>query len=86
MEKNFGFAADTLTPNFGVGLQHHLRDFSHHFSLGGLLCSLFTQFTGKVIGTNILGVLRIVELTDKTFIGRNFEEKVLKISGTLRDD
>lgn len=77
LEKNFGFAADTLTPDFGGGLQHHLRDFSHHFSLGGLLCSLFTQFTGKVIGTNTLGVLRIVELTDKTFIGRNFEEKVL---------
>ncbi|MDO5138250.1 MAG: hypothetical protein Q4D71_07275 [Oscillospiraceae bacterium] len=77
LEKNSGFAADTVTPVFGGGLQHHLRDFSHHFSLGGLLCSLYTQFSGKVIGTNTLGELRIVELTDKTFIGRNFEEKVL---------
>ena len=77
LEKNFGFAADSVTPVFGGGLQHHLRDFSHHFSLGGLMCSLFTQFTGKVIGTNTIGVLRIVELTDKTFIGKNFEEKVL---------
>lgn len=52
LEKNFGLAADSVTPDFGGGLQHHLRDFSHHFSLGGLLCSLFTQFTGKVIGTD----------------------------------
>lgn len=57
LEKNYGFAADTVTPYFGGGLQHHLRDFSHHFSLGGLLCSLFTQFTGKVIGTNTDGVV-----------------------------
>lgn len=77
LEKNFGLAADSVTPDFGGGLQHHLRDFSHHFSLGGLLCSLFTQFTGKVIGTDTNGALLIVELTDKTFIGKNFEEKIL---------
>ena len=77
LEKNFGLAADSVTPDFGGGLQHHLRDFSHHFSLGGLLCSLFTQFTGKVIGTDTLGVLQIVELKDQSFIGINFEEKVL---------
>jgi len=77
LEKNFGLAADSVTSNFGGGLQHHLRDFSHHFSIGGLLCSLFTQFTGKVIGTDTLGALHVVEVTDKTFIGNNFEEKVL---------
>ncbi len=77
LEKNFGLAADSVTPDYGGGLQHHLRDFSHHFSLGGLLCSLFTQFTGKVIGTDTSGALLIVELTDKTFIGKNFEEKML---------
>ena len=77
LENNFGIAADSVTPDFGGGLQHHLRDFSHHFSLGGLLCSLFTQFTGKVIGTDTKGALLIVELKDKTFIGKNFEEKIL---------
>ena len=77
LEKNFGLAADSVTPDYGGGLQHHLRDFSHHFSLGGLLCSLFTQFTGKVIGTDTSGAILIVELTDKTFIGKNFEEKIL---------
>lgn len=77
LEDNFRLAADGATADFGGGLQHHLRDFSHHFSLGGLLCSLFTQFTGKVIGTDTLGMLHVVELRDKTFIGRNFEEKIL---------
>ena len=27
LEKNFGLAADSVTPDFGGGLQHHLRDF-----------------------------------------------------------
>lgn len=77
LEKKYRLAADGLTPEFGGGRQHHLRDFSHHFSLGGLVCSLFTQFTGKVIGTDVKGGLIIVELKDKTFIGKNFEEKIL---------
>lgn len=77
LEKRFPLAADAKTPDFGGGLQHHLRDFSHHFSLGGLLCSMFTQFTGKVIGTDTSGAILIVELEDKTWIGRNFEEKIL---------
>ena len=77
MEDHFGLAADSNTPDFGGGLQHHLRDFSHHCSIGGLLCSLFTQFTGKVIGTDTAGNLLIVEVKNKAFIGKNFEEKIL---------
>ena len=77
LEKKFRLAADSVTAKFGGGLQHHLRDFSHHFSLGGWLCSLFTQFTGKVIGTETDGALKIEELVDRTFIGESFEEKVL---------
>ena len=73
MEKKYGLAADQFTPEFGGGLQHHLRDFSHHFSLGGLLCSLFTQFSGMVIGTDTSGALRIEKVKD----GKNFEEKIL---------
>ena len=75
--EKYGHAADSVTPKFGGGLQHHLRDFSHHFSLGGWLCSIFTQFTGKVIGTDTSGALLIVELEDMEFIGKNFEEKIL---------
>ena len=77
LEDNYGVAADSVASDFGSGLQHHLRDFSHHFSLGGWLCSLFTQFTGKVIGTDTKGALLIVDLKEKSFIGTNFEEKIL---------
>lgn len=76
MERTFGFAADSKMNEYGGSLQHHLRDFSHHFSLGGLICSLFTQFTGKVVGTDATGALLIEPLSDTSFIGNNFEEKI----------
>lgn len=77
MERKFPIAADSKTADFGGGLQHHLRDFSHHFSLCGLMCSIFTQFSSKVIGTDTNGKLLIVDLDDKSRIGKNFAEKVL---------
>lgn len=79
LEENFKFAADGNTHDFGGGYQHHLRDFSHHFSLGGLICSIFTQFTGKVIGTDTAGRLLVVEVPDthRQFIGKSFGEKVI---------
>jgi len=76
MERKFPIAADSKTADFGGGLQHHLHDFSHHFSLCGLMCSIFTQFSSKVIGTDNNGKLQIV-VVDKTHIGKNFAEKVL---------
>lgn len=77
MERKYAIAADSKTADFGGGLQHHLRDFSHHFSLCGLMCSIFTQFSSKVIGTDTNGKLLIVDLDDKNLIGKNFAEKVL---------
>ena len=77
MERKFPIAADSKTADFGGGLQHHLRDFSHHFSLCGLMCSIFTQFSSKVIGTDTNGKLLIVDLDDKNLIGKNFAEKFL---------
>lgn len=77
MEKMFPLAADKNTPTFGGGLQHHLRDFSHHFSLGGLMCSIFTQFTKKVIGTDPDGKLIIEDVKDDKLIGKNNTEKIL---------
>lgn len=78
LEARHHLASDTLTADFGGGLQHHFRDFSHHFSLGGLLCSLITQFSeGKiVIGSDTEGRLLIKHLEDKTFIGKNVQEKI----------
>ena len=78
LEKNHPLAADGGTNNFGGGLQHHLRDFSHHFSIGGLFFSIFTQFTGLVVGTDKAGALLVVPVPEshRACIGKNFQEKI----------
>ena len=80
LEKNFEFAADGNTDDFGGGRQHHFRDFSHHFSLGGLVCSIFTQFTGKAIGTDTAGRLIIVDIpgSHAEHLGGTVQEKIMK--------
>lgn len=82
LEKAFPFAADKLTAEFGGGLQHHLRDFSHHPSLVGLACSILSQFTGKGYGTDTVGRFVAFDLPAAVFdpdcplIGRNVPEKI----------
>ena len=82
LEKEFPLAADKLTAEFGGGLQHHLRDFSHHPSLAGLACSIFSQFTGKGYGTDTAGRFVVFDLpatafdSDCPLIGRNVPEKI----------
>ena len=78
LEKNHPLAADGNTNDFGGGLQHHLRDFSHHFSIGGLFFSIFTQFTGLVAGTDKAGALYVVPVPEshRACIGKNFQEKI----------
>ena len=80
LEKNFKFAADGNKNDFGGGRQHHFRDFSHHFSLGGLVCSIFTQFTGKAIGTDTAGRLIIVDIPEShaEHLGDTVQEKIMK--------
>lgn len=83
LEETFKFASDGVTAEFGGGLQHHLRDFSHHFSVAGLLCSLFTQFTGKVIGTDASGAIQITDVPEshQKYLGKTVPEKV--VFGTI---
>lgn len=78
LEKNHPLAADGNTNDFGGGLQHHLHDFSHHFSIGGLFFSIFTQFTGLVVGTDKAGALHVVPVPEshRACIGKNFQEKI----------
>ena len=82
LEKEFPLAADKLTAEFGGGLQHHLRDFSHHPSLVGLACSILSQFTGKGYGTDTAGKFAVFDLPGVAFdpdcplIGRNAPEKI----------
>lgn len=75
LEQKYPIAADSVTSDFGGGLQHHLRDFSHHPTPVGLFFSLLSQFTEKAYGTNTAGVFQIVDITDKTLIGKNIQEK-----------
>lgn len=82
LEKRYPFASDSVTSEMGGGRQHHLRDFSHHFSLGGLVFSLYTLFTGKVIGTDTDGSIKIVDLPEQINDELNFVEKI--VFGTIR--
>lgn len=77
LEGKFGTPSDSVTSEFGGGLQHHLRDFAHHPTPVGLIFSMLTQFTGKAYGTNVHGVFMIVPVKDKNFIGKNIPEKIL---------
>ncbi len=80
LEEDFPIAADKATNDFGGGLQHHLRDFSHHPTPVGLVCSILTQFTGKVYGADVNGNFKSVPLhlegADKALIGKSFPEKI----------
>ena len=78
LEKRFPIAADKATNAFGGGLQHHLRDFSHHPTPVGLICSILTQFTGKVYGTDVNGAFMSVALgaDGLALVGSDFAEKI----------
>lgn len=80
LEDQYPFVGDKYTAEFGGGLQHHLRDFSHHFSLEGLVFSILTQFTGKVYGSNQYGDFIAIPVEEQWFkqglIGDNFCEKL----------
>lgn len=77
LEKKYGAPSDSNTPQFGGGLQHHLRDFAHHPTPVGMVFSLLTQFTRKSYGTNTAGAFIIVDLEDTTLIGKDLPQKLL---------
>ena len=83
LEQKFPIPSDGNTPDFGGGLQHHLRDFAHHPTIIGLIFSLLTQFTYKSYGTDTNGVFKIANVTEasKVFIGEDIPSKIL--FGTL---
>lgn len=77
LEGKFPIAADKATNDFGGGLQHHLRDFSHQPTPVGLFFSLLTQFTGNVYGTDVSGVFKVVPVDATMLIGETLPEKIL---------
>lgn len=80
LEDKFPIPSDGNTPDFGGGLQHHLRDFAHHPTIVGLVFSLLTQFTGMSYGTDVNGAFKIVPVPDKSkaFIGNDIPDKLFK--------
>lgn len=83
LEDKFPIPADGNTPDFGGGLQHHLRDFAHHPTIVGLAFSLLTQFTEKSYGTDVNGAFLVVDVPEKSkvFIGKDTITKL--INGTV---
>ena len=83
LEDKFPIPSDGNTPDFGGGLQHHLRDFAHHPTVIGLMFSLLTQFTYKSYGTDTKGTFIVVDVPEssRTFIGKDTAEKI--IYGTI---
>lgn len=77
LEKKFPMAGDSLTDAFGGGNQHHLRDFSHHPTPLGLICSIMMQFTGTGLGTDTQGNQIHVKITNGGFIGGSFADKIV---------
>ncbi|MCR4648345.1 MAG: hypothetical protein K5776_04625 [Lachnospiraceae bacterium] len=79
LEEKFPIAADKNTAGFGGGLQHHLRDFSHHPTIVGLFFSMLTQFTGNVYGTDTAGFFKWEPVNDveKLLIGKDLPHKIL---------
>lgn len=83
LEDKCPIPSDGNTPDFGGGLQHHLRDFAHHPTIIGLIFSLLTQFTYKSYGTDVAGNFMIVDVSEKSrvFIGEDTSSKI--INGTI---
>lgn len=75
LEKKFPIQADKYTNTFGGGLQHHLRDFSHHPTILGLISSILNQF-GIGIGTDVNGKFIVNSVEDNQFVGQTFGEKI----------
>ena len=76
LEDTYPIAADQLTNDFGGGSAHHLRDFSHHPTVTGLIFSILTQFTGKGYGTDVHGNFIQISLPDKSHLGISFVDKI----------
>lgn len=80
LENKFHIPSDGNTPDFGGGLQHHLRDFAHHPTIVGLIFSLLTQFTEMSYGTDTTGRFIIVPVPERSrvFIGDSIPDKIFK--------
>lgn len=77
LEEHRKIPADAHTADFGGGAYHHYCEFSHHFSLSGMVCSILTQFTGQVYGIHD-GQFTSLSLNAQRSlqVGETFTEKI----------
>ena len=80
LEDKFPIVADTLTNQFGGGYSHHLRDFSHHPTILGLIASILNQY-GIGIGTDTEGNFRKYKVKDT----KNIPHHLLSIMDITED-
>lgn len=64
LEEMYPISSDKLTNDFGGGAYHHLRDYSHHPTVVGLLFSVVSQFSGKGYGTDTSGKFIIKDIPE----------------------
>lgn len=64
LEEMYPISADKLTNDFGEGAYHHLRDYSHHPTVVGLLFSVVSQFSGKGYSTDTSGKFIIKDIPE----------------------
>lgn len=76
LEGKYPIPQDKLTPDFGGGLQHHLRDFSHHPTILGLFFSILGQFTETGYGTDTNGCFIRIPFPSHALVGKNVPEKI----------
>ena len=82
LENMFPSAGDSVTDSYGGSTQHHLREFSHHPTIVGLIASILSQFTGNAYGTDTDGksfkfALDETVLNDNTRIFKEPWKKIL---------
>lgn len=83
LEKMFPIPSDNVWKGKNVGISaksHHLDDLAHHPTILGLVCSIFTQFTGEAFFQNSSGMW-ITFSVDKGLLGKDVPSKVF--AGTI---
>lgn len=78
LEDLFPMPGDLARNDFGSGLLHHFRDFTHHPTIVGLFFSIFAQFTCIICGTDANGRFLYKKIDPQDdYIGKNIPEKLL---------
>ena len=76
--EKYHMPGDSAINDFGGGGRHHLRDFTHHPTIVGLVFSIIAQFTNTVYGTDSKGIFNGIAISPEiSVIGKNFPEKIL---------